>query len=97
MAVVTLAEVKAHLRVIHDSDDSLIDLYIAAAEQQAADFLHRSVPWVDDEGVPVEVPAPIKAAVLLIVGGLYEGAEGAGALSSAVQSLLWPYRMQGFY
>lgn len=102
MAVVTLDEAKAHLRIDHDAEDELIGTYLAAATQSAADFIHRPIPWTDGEGAPVEVPAPVKAAILLILGDLYEHREGRFVGTTpvdnpAVQMLLWPYRMQGFY
>lgn len=102
MAAVTLAEAKAHLRVDHDDENDLIGTYIAAATQSAADFIHRPIPWTDGEGAPVEVPAPVKAAILLILGDLYAHREGrfVGTTQTdnpAVQMLLWPYRIQGFY
>ena len=102
MAVVTLDEAKAHLRIDHDAEDELIGIYLAAATQSAADFIHRPIPWTDEAGEPVEVPAPVKAAILLILGDLYTHREGrfVGATpvdNPAVQMLLWPYRMQGFY
>lgn len=102
MAVVTLDEAKAHLRVDHDAEDELIGTYLAAATQSAADFIHRPIPWTDEVGEPVEVPGPVKAAILLILGDLYAHREGrfVGTTQTdnpAVQMLLWPYRMQGFY
>lgn len=102
MAVVTLDEAKTHLRIDHDAEDELIGTYLAAATQSAADFIHRPIPWTDGEGAPVEVPAPVKAAILLILGDLYAHREGrfvgtTPADNPAVQMLLWPYRMQSFY
>jgi hypothetical protein len=46
------------------------------------------------------MPAPVRCAVLLIVGDLYANREGSlvGSVSDnpTVQRLLWPYRMQSF-
>lgn len=104
MAAVTLAEAKQHLRVIGNAEDAQIQLYLDAAEQQAANFIKRPIPW-DDGAVPpvaVPVPAPVKAAILLILGDLFENREGVitGTIvagNPSVNALLWPYRMQSFF
>lgn len=179
---VSLEEAKAHLRVDHDEDDDLIDLFISAArgnldardgwlgraictqtwelsldsfpvrevqlpfaplqsivsvkyddaaavEQtvSAGDYQHdvtsepgrlvlgpdSSWPSINDTvnavriryvagyGVAVDVPAPIRAAILLMVGDLYENRAAqvinAGPIgrvdNPTVQALLGPYRV----
>lgn len=42
MGSVTLQEVKDHLRVDHDEDDSLIERLISGAEEEAKRFLNRT-------------------------------------------------------
>lgn len=42
MSVVLLDEVKAHLRVVHDADDALIQTLIDASEEEAKRFLNRT-------------------------------------------------------
>lgn len=101
MAAVTLAEAKAHLRITHLHEDALIESYLEAATQQAADFLHRPIPWATTEG-EVPLPAPVRVAILLMLGDLYINRSGATAGEAvqenpAVKALLWPYRLQGFY
>lgn len=103
MAAVTLDEAKAHLRVVGDAEDGDIQIKLDAAEQHAANFIKRTIPWTDGATPPVEVPvpAPVKAAILLILGGLYESREQVitgtiVAENPVVSQLLWPYRMQGF-
>jgi hypothetical protein len=50
MSVITLAEVKRHLRVTHTSDDLLIQTLIDAAENEAAQFMNREdLPRTDAE------------------------------------------------
>lgn len=46
MSYVTLEEAKAHLLVIHSSDDDLIQSYIDAAESYAATYMNR--PAIED-------------------------------------------------
>ncbi len=61
---VTLVEAKRHLRVVHDSEDSLISLYIQAAREHVEDFTRRSLlptrwEWVRDRFDDViELPRP---------------------------------------
>lgn len=60
----TLEEAKAHLRVTHDMEDDYIHSLIEAAEGHVSQYLG------DDLMTPM--PGPVKAAVLLLVGDLYE-------------------------
>ena len=49
--------------------------------------------WVDDEGAPNNVPGPIHAATLLVIGQLYHDREGTNdPISVGVRSLLHRYR-----
>jgi len=98
MANVTLSEAKAHLRVDHDAEDDLISGLIDAAEDYVSRYLERPLPWEDEDGHPVPVPAAVRAAILLIVGDLYANREGrfVGTTQTdnpAVQMLLGPYRL----
>jgi len=92
MATVTLAEAKLHLRASTyvdspDPEDTLINLYIAAADDYIRNFLDREI---------IPSKSAIKAAALLIVADLYENREGAGEKeikeNPAVMRLLFPYR-----
>lgn len=92
MAIITLSEARLHLRAATyvdspDPEDTIISVYISAAE----DYITR---YLDREILPVN--GSIKAAALLIVGDLYENREGAGEVeikeNPAVKRLLFPYR-----
>ena len=89
MSYVTLSEAKQHLRIDHNDEDSLITIYIEAAELNACQYLNL-------EELPQELA--IKAAILLLVGDFYEHREAATEKelyrNHAVDSLLYPYRQE---
>ena len=83
----TLAETKMHLRVDHDDEDSYIAGLIDAAEAAVLDYL--DVEELPDAG-------PVMAAVLLLVGAVYENREALTdrpmAGNPLFERLLNPYR-----
>lgn len=100
MAVLTLTEIKQHLRLdeAETAEDALLASLGEAAQDYAAQYLNRSIPWTDDAGDPAPVPASVRAALLLIVGDLYEHREGqflgaTQATNPAVENLLHFYRV----
>lgn len=88
-----LADVKGHLKVEHTDDDALITLFINAAEKHVNDFCDTG------ETPFVTFPSPVAAAVLLIVGDLYENREAQTQRelyrNKTVDFLLQPYRSLG--
>ena len=96
--IVSLEEAKTHLRIQHDEEDALIVGLIQQAQTAAEDFCRVSFePYVDGVGHEVDVPGPVKLAVLLMVGYFYEHREaedGAGfrTMRRAFMTLLYPYR-----
>ena len=91
MALVTLTLAKKHLRVFHDDDDTEIEAYLAAAETIVEEYVDRAVYG--------SVTPAITAAILLLLGDLYENREadpeskGDAVLPRAVRALLAPYRV----
>ena len=100
-----------HLRVDADDDEAdLIGLYLAAAEDAALSFMNRQV-FADADAMtaatqagsggeyPIVVTAAMQAAILLILGQLYENRENAVIGVTAMElpngafALLQPYRM----
>jgi len=71
--ILTLAEVKTHLRVGSDnSEDALITTYITAAREYVESYQNR-VYLSSDEAVEAETMTGIeKAACLLLIGHWYE-------------------------
>lgn len=98
--LVSLDDAKQHLRLELDvlDDEADIKLKLDAAEQEVAEYIGRPVPWTDADGVEVPAPAPIKAAILMVLADLYENrAEGiTGAthtINPTARRLLQRYRV----
>ena len=89
MNLVQLADLKTHLRILHNFDDSLIQIYLDRAEQHIKNFLG------DDWIKTTEAPAPIKSAILLLGADLYQNrtmqADQALNNNRAFDLLLGPY------
>lgn len=85
---VTLQEAKDHLRILDTDEDTLITSLIAAAEGHVGKYL--------GDDLPEPMPAPVKAAVLLLVGDLFENRERQGERAlyenTTFHLLLNPYR-----
>jgi len=86
MPIVSLEQAKLHLRVDHDEEDDLIQLWINAAVQLAEGFLNRRVfaseaemeSAIEDGSAgdcPIVVTDLVRSAVLLTVGHLYANRE----------------------
>lgn len=93
--VVTLAQAKAHLRVTQSSEDTAIQMYVSAATAAIRNFLNSRIPG-EDQGTP-NIPADIKAAALILIGGMYEVRstmiiDGRMELNPTAGNLLIPYR-----
>ena len=77
MALIDDDTAMAHCKA-DDADAKLVKLYLAAAEQAAIDYLDRGVYETEadleaaDDETGIVVNFSIKAAILLILGHLYE-------------------------
>ncbi|MFU3514011.1 head-tail connector protein [Pseudomonas aeruginosa] len=84
----TLTEAKQHLRVTHNLEDALIQGYLDAALAHVANYL--------SDDLPDPMPAPVEAAVLLLMADLYINRERQAdkplSENSAYALLLNPYR-----
>lgn len=106
MSEVTLEQVKADLRVIHDADDILLQELIDAAEQECCRFLNRQyLPTLPleypGESSSEEIPshadpiAPdVARGVILIVRADYSETDPLKRAQwrQAAESLWMPYR-----
>ena len=109
MPLLELPLVKKHLRVFHDDEDAEIAIYQEAAETIVVSYLDRVVlaagplPEPEDEdydATAMVLNSSITAAILLMVGDLYEVREpdpkfndGDAVLPKSVRMLLAPWRV----
>ena len=93
--ILTLTEIKNHLRVDQSVEDDLIQLYSDAAEDSIRNYLNRDIPGENDS--PVAVPAAIRSAILLYIGDLYHNREAKTDKSlyenQTAINLIQPYRV----
>jgi len=92
MSIVTLPEVKEHLRYDTDDNDSTLNIYIKAAENAVLNY-------VTDKFENNVYPDAVKHAVLLMVGLFDMDREPSkesvvtdNYLPAPVRALLYPYR-----
>ena len=96
--IVTVDEVKTHLRIQHDEEDEYIAGLIAQAQTAAEDYCRvKFEPEPDEEGHVPEVPQPVRLAVILMTSFYYENRDIPDmttykATRMAFDSLLYPYR-----
>ena len=87
--ILSVEEVKTHLRIQHDEEDELISTLIAQAQAVAEDYCR--VQFSDP------APEPVRLAVLLMVSHYYENRDNSDrqvylTMRMAFQNLLYPYR-----
>ena len=87
--ILTAAEVKTHLRIEDNDEDTYLGTLIAQAQAAAEDFCR--VIFTDD------APEPVRLAVMLMVSHYYENRDNPdravyGTMRIAFENLLYPYR-----
>ena len=87
--ILTLDDVKTHLRIQHDEEDDYLESLIAQAQAAAEAFCR-----VEFSDAP---PEPVRLAALLFVGFYYENRDIPDmvtfkAMRMAFENLLYPYR-----
>ena len=95
--IVTLEEMKQHLRIETDDEDDLLEKLILQAQAVAEDFCRTTFGDTDEDGNEIAVPEPVRLAVLLFVSHYYENRDVAekavyNAMMTAFYNLLYPYR-----
>ena len=87
--VVSVDEVKTHLRIDHDDEDTLIEGLIAQAQAVAEDYCR--VSFGD------EAAESVRLAVMLMIAHYYENRDNPDkqvyvTMRIAFENLLYPYR-----
>lgn len=101
MTIITLEVAKLHLKVDTTDDDTMIAIYLGAAERAAMDYCNRTIYGAEGMGSDLDgvvINDAIKAAILLNLGHLYVNREGVDTVQKqelplGIQSLLQPYRI----
>jgi uncharacterized phage protein (predicted DNA packaging) len=101
MTIITLEVAKLHLKVDTTDDDTVIEIYLGAAERAAMDYCNRTIYGAEGVGSDLDgvvINDAIKAAILLNLGHLYVNREGVDTVQKqelplGIQSLLQPYRI----
>lgn len=83
--LVSLVTAKEHLRVISSDHDEDIQQKLDDAEDIVVDYLKKP----DHGWTEGTVPPRVRAAILLVLGALFENREGGDPISDAVRSVLW--------
>lgn len=90
MSVISLTDAKAFLDVIHDFDDSKLQLLLDAAEDEASKFLNVAslTEWT-------ELPFGLIMGVLLMMQANYQASpDDIPKLRAAAETKLMPYRVE---
>ena len=90
MSVISLTDAKAFLDVIHDFDDSKLQLLLDAAEDEASKFLN-----VESLSEWTELPFGLIMGVLLMMQANYQASpDDIPKLRAAAETKLMPYRVE---
>ncbi len=99
--IVTVDELKTHLRIQHDEEDEYLITLIQQSQTAAENYCRVTWPETvtDEEGHETElpVPEPVRLAVMLMASFYYENRDIPDmttykAMRMAFDSLLYPYR-----
>ncbi len=87
--IISVDQVKEHLRIQHEEEDSYIDSLIQQSQAAAEDYCRVSF----EDGAP----EPVRLAVMLMVSHYYENRDNPDrqvylAMRTAFENLLYPHR-----
>lgn len=88
--IVSVDELKSHLRIQHDEEDSLLESLLLQAQATANDFCRTEYD--------TEAPEPVRLAVLLMASHFYENRDNSDkaafmTMQMAFHALLYPHRV----
>jgi hypothetical protein len=97
MSLLTLDDLKLHLRIEDDYHDDRLEQILDDASGIVLDYLKvEDSQWQTTSGEPDSVPYAVRAATKLVAGALFENLEGneggPDPLSETVKSLLHRFR-----
>jgi hypothetical protein len=81
--LISLADIKVYLRIDGEEEDTLLAILLSVAIEHCENYLCSALPS--------DLPAPIKQALLILVGHFYEQRVGED-IPKVVYALLSPYR-----
>lgn len=91
MNIITLDELKAHLRIDDDIEDDVLTLYGDAAEEFVLGYVHRSADELtalnEEYTGASEFPKSLKVAILMQAGNLYKNRETTTAQANNVVAM----------
>lgn len=97
--IVSVEELKNHLRIQHDEEDDYLATLIQQAQAAAEDYCRVQFESAGEEETPIEtdVPEPVRLALILMASFYYENRDIPDmttykAMRMAFDSLLYPYR-----
>ncbi|MGI6700774.1 MAG: head-tail connector protein [Christensenellales bacterium] len=98
--IITVDEVKTHLRIQHDEENAYIESLIKRATAEAEDYCRVTFEHQANDGTQTEVPEPVRLAVLLMTSFYYENRDIPDmttykATRMAFDHLLYPHRDPG--
>ena len=88
--IISVDELKTHLRIQHDEEDSLMESLLLQAQAAANDFCRTEYD--------TEAPEPVRLAVLLMASHFYENRDNSDkaafmTMQMAFHALLYPHRV----
>lgn len=88
--IVTVDELKAHLRIQHGEEDALLESLLRQAEAAARDFCRADFS--------ADAPEPVRLAVMLMASHFYEYRDSSdkaayATMLNAFHALLYPHRI----
>lgn len=103
MSVVTLADAKKYLKVIHSADDEELQMLLDAAEDEALQYMDRDslADWQEccsesvssEPASEVPLPPSVKMGILILLQANYQaGPADAKELRKVAEIKLMPYR-----
>jgi uncharacterized phage protein (predicted DNA packaging) len=88
MAIVSLEEAKLHLRVDGSEEDSLIGVYLGAAEESASQYIERNI-YTDSTALSAAIVAA--PAALEVASTAYDAAVAAAETQAATDGADFAY------